>query len=124
SVVTWGAMVQRCLEAVNPPGNAKYPDGSIEVIDLRTIVPWDKATVLKSVSKTGKCLIVHEDGWTVGFGAEIAATIAQEAFYDLDAPIVRLATPDVPVPYNVGLMDSVVPTVEKIREEIERLLKV
>ena len=124
TVVTWGAMVQRCLEAVNPPGNAKYPDGSIEVIDLRTIVPWDKAAVLTSVSKTGKCLIVHEDGWTVGFGAEIAATIAQEAFYDLDAPIVRLATPDVPVPYNVGLMDSVVPTVEKIREEIERLLRI
>jgi 2-oxoisovalerate dehydrogenase E1 component len=124
TVITWGAMVQRCLDAVNPPNNAKYPDGSIEIIDLRTIVPWDKAAVLRSVSKTGKCLIVHEDGWTVGFGAEIAATIAQEAFFDLDAPIVRLATPDVPLPYNTILMDSVVPTVENIRVEMERLLRI
>jgi 2-oxoisovalerate dehydrogenase E1 component len=124
TVITWGAMVQRCLDAVNPPNNAQYPDGSIEVIDLRTIVPWDKAAVLKSVSKTGKCLIVHEDGWTVGFGAEIAATIAQEIFFDLDAPIVRSATPDVPLPYNTGLMDSVVPTVESIRAEMEKLLRI
>jgi 2-oxoisovalerate dehydrogenase E1 component len=123
TVITWGSMVQRCLDAASR-GEVSSPTVNIEIIDLRTIVPWDKDAVLKSVSKSGKCLIVHEDGWTVGFGAEIAATIAQEVFFDLDAPIVRLATPDVPLPYNPGLMDSVVPTVEKIREAMERLLRI
>jgi 2-oxoisovalerate dehydrogenase E1 component len=78
---------------------------------------------LQSIAKTGKCLIVHEDGLMGGFGAEIAATIAQEAFFDLDAPIVRLATLDIPIPYNPGLMHAVTPTVEKIRSEMERLLR-
>jgi 2-oxoisovalerate dehydrogenase E1 component len=127
TVVTWGAMVQRCLEAISGRGESQTRPYSsltgIEVIDLRTIVPWDRATVLKSVAKTGKCLIVYEDGLTGGFGAEIAATIAQEAFFDLDAPIVRLATLDVPIPYNPGLMHAVTPTVEKIRAEMERLVR-
>jgi 2-oxoisovalerate dehydrogenase E1 component len=114
TVVTWGALVHRCTEAAR---------GSIEIIDLRTIVPWDKATVLKSIAKTGKCLIVHEDGLTAGFGAEIAATIADEAFFDLDAPIRRLATLDVPIPYNPDLMQAVTPTVEKIREAMEQLIR-
>ncbi len=116
TVITWGAMVHRCIEAAGSRG-------SIEIIDLRTIVPWDKATVLKSIAKTGKCLIVHEDGLTGGFGAEIAATIAQEAFFDLDAPIVRVATLDVPIPYNATLMHAVTPTVEKIRAEMEKLIE-
>ena len=123
TVVTWGTMVYRCVEAANPPGGLEPPGGSIEIIDLRTIVPWDKATVLKSIAKTGKCLIVHEDGLTAGFGAEIAATIADEAFFDLDAPIRRLATLDVPIPYNPGLMHAVTPTVEKIREAMEKLVR-
>ena len=116
TVVTWGAMVHRCAEAAEGRG-------SIEIIDLRTIIPWDRSTVLKSIAKTGKCLIVHEDGITGGFGAEIAATIAQEAFFDLDAPIVRVATLDVPIPYNANLMHAVTPTVEKIRAEMERLIR-
>jgi 2-oxoisovalerate dehydrogenase E1 component len=133
TVITWGAMVQRCLEAaqnlakgLEANANSATPPSqgySIEIIDLRTIVPWDKAAVLQSVGKSGKCLIVHEDVHTVGFGAEIAATIAQEAFFDLDAPLVRLTTPDMPVPYNTGLMDAVVPTVEKIRAAMEKLLR-
>ncbi len=132
TVVTWGAMVQRCLEAVqgrgevtspSHTGEATSPLPGVEIIDLRTIVPWDKDGVLKSIAKTGKCLIVHEDGLTAGFGAEIAATIAQDAFFDLDAPIVRVATLDVPIPYNPGLMHAVTPTVEKIRAEMERLLR-
>ncbi|MBP7687200.1 MAG: hypothetical protein KA765_04810 [Thermoflexales bacterium] len=118
TVITWGAMVHRCAEA------AAGVRGSIELIDLRTIVPWDKSSVLKSIAKTGKCLIVHEDGLTGGFGAEIAATLAQDAFFDLDAPIMRVATLDVPIPYNAGLMHAVVPTVEKIAAEMERLIKV
>ncbi len=118
TVITWGAMVHRCAEAT------AQVRASIELIDLRTIVPWDQSTVLKSIAKTGKCLIVHEDGLTGGFGAEIAATIAQAAFFDLDAPIVRLATLDVPISYNAGLMHAVVPTVEKIAAEMGRLIRV
>ena len=124
TIVTWGAMVHRCVEAANPPGGSQPPGGSIDIIDLRTIVPWDKSAVLESIARTGKCLIVHEDGLTAGFGAEIAATIVDEAFFELDAPIRRLATLDVPIPYNPGLMHAVTPTVEKIREAMERLLRI
>lgn len=117
TVVSWGAMVARCIEAARDFGTA------VEILDLRTIVPWDRQAVLESVRKTGRCLIVHEDTRTVGFGAEIAATIAQEAFEWLDAPISRLATPDCPIPYNNGLMNSMIPTVALIRSTIEQLLR-
>ncbi len=108
TVVTWGAMVERCELAAKKIGE------SVEIIDLRTISPWDKEAVLESVRRTRRCLIVHEDGITAGFGAEVAAVVAQEAFFNLDAPIQRFAIPDVPVPHNFGLMDAVVPTVESI----------
>lgn len=108
TVVTWGAMVERCELA------AKRTGKSIEILDLRTISPWDSEAVLESVHRTRRCLIVHEDGITAGFGAEVAAVVAQEAFFHLDAPIRRLAIPDVPVPHNFGLMDAVVPGVESI----------
>ena len=117
TVVTWGAMVQRCVEAAAPFG------GDVEILDLRTLIPWDRAAVLESVRKTGRCLVVHEDTWTAGFGGEIAATVAQEAFAWLDAPVTRLATPDCPVPYSAALMSSVIPTVELIRGKIEELLR-
>ena len=91
-------------------------------MDLRTIIPWDKETVLASVRRTGKALIVHEDTLTAGFGAEISASIAAEAFTDLDAPIQRLATPDIPIPYNVPMMVAILPSVEKIRGKIDELL--
>jgi len=116
TVVTWGAMVERCELA------AKEVKGSVEIIDLRTLVPWDKEVVLKSVRKTSKCLIVHEDIGLGGFGAEIVATVAAEAFLDLDAPIERVTAPSVPVPFSTRLMDGVVPTLEKIRIRMERLL--
>jgi 2-oxoisovalerate dehydrogenase E1 component len=116
TVVTWGAMVERCELAAKKTGQ------SIEVIDLRTISPWDKQAVLESVGRTRRCLIVHEDGITAGFGAEVAATVAQEAFFNLDAPIQRFAIPDVPVPHNFGLMDAVVPTVESIAERMTEVL--
>ena len=116
TVVTWGAMVERCEEA-----SRSYP-GRVELLDLRTIMPWDKAAVLESVAKTRKCLIVHEDGVTAGFGAEISATLAEEALYSLDAPIKRVAVRDVPIPYNVGLMDAVVPNVARIAAAIDELL--
>jgi 2-oxoisovalerate dehydrogenase E1 component len=117
TIVTWGAMVQRCVEAAASFGS------QVEIVDLRTLIPWDRAAVLESVSRTGRCLVVHEDTWTAGFGGEIAATVAQEAFAWLDAPITRLATPDCPVPYSAALMSSVIPTAELIREKIEQLLR-
>lgn len=116
TVVTWGAMVERCEEAAHQLG------ASIEIIDLRTIVPWDKEMVLESVHKTGKCLIVHEDISIGGFGGEIAAVIASEGFADLDGPVERLASPSAPVPFNTHLMDGVVPTVERIRQKLVDLL--
>jgi 2-oxoisovalerate dehydrogenase E1 component len=116
TVVTWGAMVERCETA------ARELDASIEILDLRTIVPWDKAAVLESVRKTSKCLIVHEDIQLAGFGGEVAAVIVAEAFLDLDAPVQRLASPSVPVPFSMDLMEGVVPRVDQIRGAMEELL--
>ena len=117
TIVSWGTMVHRSLEAVQKSGV------DAEVIDLRTVIPWDRERVLESVRKTGRVLIVHEDTLTAGFGGEIAAVIAQEAFRYLDAPVERLATPDIPVPYNTTLMDAVVPTVNAIAERVRQLMK-
>jgi len=116
TVVTWGEMVYRCLEAT------KAWPGEIEVIDLRTIVPWDRETILSSVKKTGKCLVVHEDFGTAGFGAEICATIGQEAFAFLDAPVERLASADCPIPYNAGLAAQVIPSLAAVSERLAALL--
>jgi 2-oxoisovalerate dehydrogenase E1 component len=116
TIVTWGAMVERCELA------AKEIDASIEIIDLRTISPWDSETVLASVRKTSKCLIVHEDIASGGFGAEIAATIMEQAFMYLDGPVLRIGAPRVPVPFNTTLMDGVVPTKDLIKEKLDYLL--
>jgi 2-oxoisovalerate dehydrogenase E1 component len=116
TVVTWGEMVFRCLEAAHT-----WP-GQVEIIDLRTITPWDTGAVLSSVRKTGKCLVVHEDTLTGGFAGEIIAVVAHEAFQHLDAPVGRVAAPDCPVPYNLGLMGAVVPGVEVIAARMADLL--
>lgn len=116
TLVTWGAMVYPSLEAA-----ARF-DGRVEVLDLRTISPWDKEGVIESVRNTGRCLVVQEDTWTTGFASEILATIASEAFMDLDAPIRRLTTPDIPIPYNAELMRAVLPSTEQIQATIEELL--
>ena len=92
------------------------------VVDLRTIIPWDKDTVLECVRKTGKVLIVHEDTLTAGFGAEISAVINEQAFTDLDAPVTRLATPDIPIPYNLDMMEYILPNQKTIIEKISELL--
>jgi len=117
TIVTWGAMVERCERA------AKLIDISADIIDLRTVSPWDKEEVLNSVKKTRRCLIVHEDNITAGFGAEIAAMLVTEAFFILDAPIERLATPDIPIPYNIPLMNSILPDVERIADKIVELVQ-
>ncbi|MGW8225731.1 MAG: alpha-ketoacid dehydrogenase subunit alpha/beta [Anaerolineales bacterium] len=116
TLISWGEAVHRCLAA-----SQSFP-GRVMVVDLRTIIPWDKETVLECVRKTGKVLIVHEDTLTAGFGAEISAVINEQAFTDLDAPIHRLATPDVPIPYNVDMMEYILPNQKKIEEKINELL--
>ncbi|MEZ4669124.1 MAG: transketolase C-terminal domain-containing protein [Anaerolineae bacterium] len=116
SVVTWGGMVERCEEA------ASELDISADIIDLRTLVPWDKQAVLDSVKKTGKCLIVHEEILLAGFGAEIAATIAHEAFEYLDGPVERIGAPSTPVPFSTELMKGVIPQVEDIKLRMSDLL--
>jgi 2-oxoisovalerate dehydrogenase E1 component len=115
-IVTWGAMVARCLDA------ARAFEGRVQVLDLRTIIPWDQGTVLESVKATGKVLIVHEDTRTGGFGSEVAAVIAEQAFAYLDAPIQRLTMPDIPVPFNINAMNSVLPSQEHIRSCIAEIL--
>jgi 2-oxoisovalerate dehydrogenase E1 component len=116
SVITWGAMVHRCMSAADRFGDR------VEVLDLRTVAPWDRDAVLTSVRKTGRCLIVHEDTLTAGFGAEIAATVAREAFWWLDAPVERLAVEDVPMPYHEVLLAAVLPDADRIARAIEGLL--
>ena len=117
TIVTWGAMVDRCVKA------AQDSNYSIEVLDLRTIQPWDETAVLASIRKTRRCLIVHEDSLTAGFGAEIAATVVEKLFLDIDAPVKRLAVPDIPIPHNTGLMNNVVPTRDLILNTATNLIE-
>ncbi|MDT4822399.1 1-deoxy-D-xylulose-5-phosphate synthase [compost metagenome] len=115
TIVTWGAMVERCEKAAEGL--------SVEVIDLRTLMPWDSETVLASVRRTHRCLVVHEDLGTAGFGAEIVAVVADEAFIDLDAPVARLTMPDIPSPHHPLLMEHALPSVEDIRAKIVELVE-
>jgi 2-oxoisovalerate dehydrogenase E1 component len=115
TVVTWGAMVERCEAAAEAAGC------SVEVIDLRTLMPWDEAAVLNSVRRTRRCLVVHEDILTAGFGSEIAAVVAEKAFLDLDAPVARLAMPDIPSPHNPILLEAALPSVDLVRGKIQAL---
>lgn len=117
TVVTWGAMVHRCVDALS------QVEASAELIDLRSIAPWDKELVLESVRKTGRCLIVHEDTKTSGFGAEIGAVLAQEAFWYLDAPVDRLCVDDVPMPYHPVLLNAILPSSRDIAERIDALVR-
>jgi 2-oxoisovalerate dehydrogenase E1 component len=115
TVVTWGAMVERCEQA------AERSHVDAEVLDLRTLSPWDRRAVRSSVEKTHRCLIVHEDNLSAGFGAEIAATLAQESFFSLETPIERLAMPDIPSPHSPVLLEAAVPDVARITQAIQRL---
>jgi len=118
TVVSWGAMVERCEQA------AAESAIDVELLDLRTLAPWDREAVLASVGKTRRCLIVHEDTITAGFGAEIAAVLAAHAFFDLDAPVERLAMPDVPSPHSPRLLDAVVPGVGDIVAAMRRIASI
>jgi 2-oxoisovalerate dehydrogenase E1 component beta subunit len=93
----------------------------VEVIDLRTLAPMDKEAILASVKKTSRALILHEASLTGGIGSEIAAIIAQEAFEWLDAPVVRLASIDTPVPYSPPLEDYYLPQTKDVLEAARKL---
>ncbi len=114
TVIAWGSMLERVLKAVEP-----Y---SADVIDLLTLSPFDAETVLASVRKTGRAVIVHEAIKTCGLGAEIAATVAEDAILHLRAPVLRVTAPDVPVPLG-KLIDHYLPTAEQIRAALDEVLQ-
>ena len=118
TVITYGALVQKSLEAARKMEERGI---SVEVIDLRTINPLDKETIFSSVKKTGRVLIAHEDTVTGGFGGELAALIAEHCFQYLDAPIKRIAALDAPVPYSPPLENAVLPNEAKILSALEEL---
>ncbi|QXD15276.1 dehydrogenase E1 component subunit alpha/beta [Rhodocaloribacter litoris] len=119
TVVTYGLGVHWALE------EAEHWAGQgveLEVIDLRTLVPWDRETVLRSVAKTNRVLVLHEAPLTAGFGAEIAARIAEEAFEHLDAPVLRVGAEDLPVPFSPSLEREIYAARVRLRPALERLL--
>ena len=119
TVIAYGLMAHYALEAADVVADEGI---SVEVVDLRTLRPLDKETVLNSVRKTGKCLVVYEDNRFGGYGAEVAAMVSEEAFDYLDGPVTRLAGPEVPgVPYNHALEDWFMINPEKIADGIRRL---
>ncbi len=118
SVITYGAMVHGALEAAEELADKGI---SVEVVDLRTIVPLDTETVLASVAKTNRALVLYESHRFLGVGAEVAAMIAEEAFEHLDAPVMRLAPPNTPVPFSPTLEDAYLPQVADIEAAVERL---
>jgi pyruvate/2-oxoglutarate/acetoin dehydrogenase E1 component len=117
TVIAYGAMVHAALEATADL------DGSVEVLDLRSLVPLDEAAILRSVRKTSKVVIVDEANATCAAGAQVAALIAEQAWEDLDGPVVRVASPDVPVPFSPPLEQAVLPQVDDIREAARELLE-
>jgi pyruvate/2-oxoglutarate/acetoin dehydrogenase E1 component len=117
-VITYGAMVHVALEATE-----ELEDASIEVLDLRSLVPLDEDAILDSVSRCSKVVIVDEANATCAAGAQVAALIAERGFEDLDGPVVRVATPDVPIPFSPPLEQAVLPNVERVREACRELLE-
>ena len=120
TILTYGAMVHVCLEAVSRLENGQ---GVVDVVDLRTLVPLDKETILDSVRKTGKVLIVHEDNKTGGFAGELTALIVEEVFEFLDGPIRRVAAPDTPVPFSPPLEDFHLPNAGDVALAVRSLLE-
>ncbi len=121
SVFAYGMMHHYALQAAAQAGAEGI---SVEVVDLRTLLPVDRQSILASVRKTGKALIVHEDNLTGGYGAEVAAILAEEAFGDLDAPVMRLCAPDVPgIPFSHAMQEWVMPNPQKILGAIRRLAR-
>jgi pyruvate/2-oxoglutarate/acetoin dehydrogenase E1 component len=118
TVVTYGAMVHTALEATEDLDGA-----SVEVLDLRSLVPLDDEAILASVGKTSKVLVVDEANETCAAGAQVAALIADRGFEDLDGPVRRVATPDVPIPFSPQLEQAVLPSVDRVKEAARELLE-
>jgi pyruvate/2-oxoglutarate/acetoin dehydrogenase E1 component len=116
-VIAYGAMVHTALEATEDVDGA-----SVEVLDLRSLVPLDEEAILDSVRRCSKVVVLDEANETCAAGAQVAALIAERAFEDLDGPVVRLATPDVPIPFSPPLEAAVLPQVEDVREACRELL--
>ncbi len=118
--IAYGLMLHLCLEAAQ---RLQEEDGvSVEVVDVRTIAPLDKETILNSVRKTGKAMVVYEDNRTYGAGAEISATIAEECMFDLDAPVARLGGPDVPaMPFSAPMERRFMLDTDKIHHRMKEL---
>jgi pyruvate/2-oxoglutarate/acetoin dehydrogenase E1 component len=116
TVVTWGRMVHEVLAALE-----RVPEVDAEVIDLRTLVPLDVETVVASVARTGRCLVVHEAVEPYGPGGEIVSRITEHALFDLDGPVQRLGAAPSPVPYSPGLEAAMLPGAESIAAAIERV---
>src|SRR5437868_486909 len=120
TVVTYGATVQRALTAANAVGENGI---SVEVIDLRTLSPWDRDTVFESVKKNSRVIVAYEDSLSWGFGAEISAAIADECFAWLDAPVKRIASTDTFVGYAPRLEDAILPQVEDFKRAYQEIMK-
>jgi 2-oxoisovalerate dehydrogenase E1 component beta subunit len=120
TVIAYGLMLHYCLEAA---AKLKESDDlNVEVVDVRSIAPLDKETILESVRKTGKALVVYEDNRTYGAGAEIIATIAEEAMFDLDGPLVRVGGPDIPaMPFAASLEHFFLPDADRIAKAMKEL---
>jgi 2-oxoisovalerate dehydrogenase E1 component beta subunit len=114
SVITYGAMVYVALEAA---GTLDKEGVSLEIIDLRTLLPLDEEAILASVRKTSKAIVLHEDTLTGGIGGEISARITEKAFEYLDGPVIRVAAPDTPVPYSPPLEEAFLPNAAKLVEK-------
>src|SRR6185503_20246437 len=121
TIVTYGAVVQKSLQAAMQV-ERRNQDASIEVIDLRSLAPYDWDAISASVQKTNRVLVAHEDCISWGYGAEIAARIADELFDKLDAPVRRVGALDTWVGYHPGLEAAILPQVETLTREAERLL--
>jgi 2-oxoisovalerate dehydrogenase E1 component len=121
TMVCYGALVKKAVDAANSL-EKRFDGRTVEVIDLRTLAPYDWETVAESVRRTNRVMIAHEDVLSWGFGAELAARIADELFADLDAPVGRVAAKDTWVAYNPALEDVILPQVEDLVREGERLL--
>ncbi len=119
TLITYSYMTLKCLEAAE----ALQKEGiSVEVVDLRTLTPLDKETILQSVEKTGRAIVVHEAVKRGGVGGDIAAMIMEEAYDDLDAPVMRIAGKNTTIPYNLELEKVCIPTVEDIVEGVLELV--
>ena len=117
TVIAYGAMVHTALEATEDLDGA-----SVEVVDLRTLCPLDRDGILRSVRKTSKVVVLHEATRSCGIGAEVCSLIAEEAFEDLDGPVVRVTAPDVPIPFSPTLEQAVLPQVDQVSEACRELL--